>query len=80
QDILTCEEDINQLIEDNLYNNSYPNLLVNVLNDFFGSLDKKILTENILNENNIIELIQNKICSKEDSLNYSDNSEEEPEL
>ncbi|CAG8580546.1 3875_t:CDS:2, partial [Racocetra persica] len=72
QDILTCEEDTNQLIEDNLYNNSYSNLLVDALNDFFDSLDEEIPTEDILNENDIID--------KKDSLNYSDDSEEKPEL
>ncbi|CAG8460461.1 15213_t:CDS:2, partial [Racocetra fulgida] len=76
QDILICEEDTNQIIEDS----SYSNLLVDVLNNYFGSLDEKILTEDILNENDIIELIQNKICSKKDNSNYSDDSKKEPEL
>ncbi|CAG8760952.1 25617_t:CDS:1 [Gigaspora margarita] len=80
QDILTHKEDNNQIIEDNLYNNLHANLLAAALNDYFCSLDKEIPTENILNENNIIKLIQNEIRSNEDSSNYSDDFEKEPEF
>ncbi|CAG8484935.1 12274_t:CDS:1 [Racocetra fulgida] len=43
-------------------------------------MDEEILTEDILDENHIINLIQNEIHNKNDNLNYSDNSEKESEL
>ncbi|CAG8563139.1 697_t:CDS:2 [Cetraspora pellucida] len=82
QDILTHEnEDINQMIVDNLSNNDpYANSLANALNDFFHNLDEKVLTEDFLNENDIISLIQDEMCAKNESPSHSDDSEEEPEL
>ncbi|CAG8507911.1 10938_t:CDS:2 [Cetraspora pellucida] len=82
QDILTYEkEDINQMIVDNLSNNNpYANSLANVLNDFFHNLDEKVPTEDFLNENDIISLIQDEMHAKNESPSRSDDSEKEPEL
>ncbi|CAG8490818.1 21339_t:CDS:2 [Dentiscutata erythropus] len=77
---LTHEEDTNQMIANNLYSDSYANLLANALNDFFYSLNEDIPTKDILNENNIINLIQAEMCNENDSPNHSDDSEEEPEF
>ncbi|CAG8652735.1 12499_t:CDS:1, partial [Dentiscutata heterogama] len=82
QDTLTHEkENTDQLIIDNLNNNDpYTNSLSAALNEFFYSLDEEIPTEDILNENDIIDLIQNEMRNKDDDPNHSDDSEEEPEL
>ncbi|CAG8545892.1 4356_t:CDS:2 [Dentiscutata heterogama] len=81
QDILSYEEeDTNQIIANNLYSDSYANLLANALNDFFYSLNEDIPTENILNDNDIINLIQAEMCNENDSSNHSDDSEEELEF
>ncbi|CAG8807184.1 19150_t:CDS:1, partial [Dentiscutata erythropus] len=81
QDILSYEEeDTNQMIANNLYSNSYANSLANALNDFFYSLNEDIPTEDILNDNDIINLIQAEMCNENDSPNHSDDSEEEPEF
>jgi len=47
------------------------------LNDFFCDLEEDIPTEDILDENNIIKLIQKEMDSENDNLN---NSEDEPVL
>ncbi|CAG8722956.1 5514_t:CDS:1, partial [Cetraspora pellucida] len=81
QDILTYKkEDTNQIIVDNLCDDSYANSLADTLNDFFYSLNKEIPTEDILTENDIINLIQSKMRSKNDDPNHSYDSKEEPEV
>ncbi|CAG8583841.1 5838_t:CDS:2, partial [Cetraspora pellucida] len=81
QDILTHEkEDTNQIIIDNLYDDSYANSLADALNDFFYSLDEKIPTKDILTKNNIINLTQSEMCSKNVNPSHSDNSEKKPEV
>ncbi|CAG8620848.1 16662_t:CDS:2, partial [Cetraspora pellucida] len=52
----------------------------NVLNDFFHNLDEKVSTEDFLNENDIISLIQDEMRAKNESPSHSDDSEEGPKL
>ena len=60
QNILNCKtSDTNQIIEDLdiVLNNPFAALLANALNDYFYDLKEEILTEDILDENDIIKLI-----------------------
>ncbi len=80
QNVLNHEiADINKIIDDlNIESeNPFATLLTNILNDFFCNLEKDIPTEDILDENDIIKLIQEEMDSENDNL---DDSEDEPVL
>ncbi|CAG8779703.1 2176_t:CDS:2, partial [Racocetra persica] len=83
QEILTSErEDTNQMVEDICisHDDSYATSVANSLNEYFYDLEENILTEDILNEIDIINLINAEIYSKNNNLNDPDDSEEEPVL
>ncbi len=80
QNVLNHEiADTNKIIDDlNIESeNPFATLLTNILNDFFCNLEKDIPTEDILDENDIIKLIQEEMDSENDNL---DDSEDEPVL
>jgi len=80
QDVLNYEtSDTNQIIEDLgiVSNNPLAAPLANALNDYFYDLEGEILTEDILDENDIIKLIQEEMNGENDNL---DDFENEPVL
>ncbi|GBB93958.1 hypothetical protein RclHR1_22610001 [Rhizophagus clarus] len=72
--------DTDQVIEDLSMESDVPfaSSLAGALNDFFNNLEEEIPTEDILDENNIIKLVQEEMDENED--NSSDDSENVPEL
>ena len=80
QDVLNREtSDTNQIIEDLsiVSNNPLAAPLANALNDYFCDLEGEIPTEDILDENDIIKLIQEEMNGENDNL---DDFENEPVL
>lgn len=80
QDVLNREtSDTNQIIEDLgiAPNNPLAAPLANALNDYFCDLEEEIPTEDILNEDDIIKLVQEEMNGENDNL---DDSENEPVL
>ena len=72
------EVKINQIIEEieKLNDDSYNALLKNALTDYFYELEE-VLTEDILNDDDIIQLVQEEIHEEDDTNN---DSKEEPIL
>jgi hypothetical protein len=58
-------------------NNPFAASLANALDEFFCGLEEEIPTEDILDENDIIKLVQGEINDENDNL---DDSEDEPVL
>ena len=79
QDLLNHEmEDTDQMIEDlgMESDNPFSASLADALNDFFDDLENEIPTEDILDENDIIKLIQEEINDENDNLDDSEDEDE----